>query len=300
MARAMSKSMRREAAEGYMFILPWAIGYLLFRLGPLLASLYLSVTNYNGSDLPKYVGADNYVYLFTQDPRFIDSLTSTLKFVVGFLPLSLIVGLAIAIMMNQKVPGILVFRGLYYLPSVTTGVAVALLWGFIFNKQWGVLNAMLDWFGIDKIGWLTDQNWVMVSFILMALWGVGGTMIVYLAGLQAIPTDITESATIDGANTIQRFFSITLPMLTPTIFFNLVTGMIGAFQIFENAFIMTGGGPNYKTYFFGLNIYYTSFKNLQFGYASTIAWILFIIIGALTLFVMSTSRRWVYYAGEKN
>jgi multiple sugar transport system permease protein len=140
----------------------------------------------------------------------------------------------------------------------------------------------------------------MVSFILMALWGVGGTMIIYLAGLQAIPTDVGESATIDGANVFQRFFYITLPMLSPTIFFNLITGLIGAFQIFENAFIMTGGGPNYRTYFFGLNIYFTSFRMLQFGYASTIAWILFIIIGALTLFVMSTSRRWVYYAGDKN
>lgn len=300
MAQRMSKSARREALEGYLFILPWAIGYLLFRLGPLLVSFYLSVTNYNGSSDPKYIGAENYVYLFTQDPRFIDSLRSTFTFVGGFLPLSLVFGLAIAVLMNQKVPGILVFRGIYYLPSVTTGVAVALLWTFIFNKQWGILNAMLSWFGVDKIGWLSDQNWVMVSFVLMALWGVGGTMIVYLAGLQAIPTDVGESATIDGANTLQRFFLITLPMLTPTIFFNLVTGLISAFQIFENAYVMTGGGPNFKTYFFGLNIYFTSFRTLQFGYASTIAWILFIIIAALTLFVMSTSRRWVYYAGEKN
>lgn len=300
MATRMSKSARREAMEGYLFILPWAIGYLLFRFGPLLASLYLSVTNYNGSSTPKFIGIDNYVYLFTKDPRFIDSLRATFSFVGGFLPLSLIIGLAIAILMNQKVPGILIFRGVYYLPSVTTGVAVALLWTFVFNKQWGVLNAMLGWLGVEKIGWLVDQNWVMVSFILMALWGVGGTMIIYLAGLQAIPTDVGESATIDGANVFQRFFYITLPMLSPTIFFNLVTGLIGAFQIFENAFIMTGGGPNYRTYFFGLNIYFTSFRTLQFGYASTIAWILFIIIGALTLFVMSTSRRWVYYAGDKN
>ena len=300
MANKMSKSARREAFEGYLFILPWALGYLIFRLGPLLASLYLSVTNYNGSSTPKYIGFDNYIYLFTKDPRFIDSLRSTFTFVAGFLPLGLVLGLAIAVLMNQKVPGILVFRGLYYLPSVTTGVAVAILWAFIFHKQWGVLNAMLSWFGAPKIGWLVDQNWVMVSFVLMALWGIGGTMIIYLAGLQSIPTDVGESATIDGANTVQRFVYITLPMLTPTIFFNLITGLIGAFQIFENAFIMTGGGPNYKTYFFGLNIYFTSFKNLQFGYASTIAWILFIIIGALTVFVMSTSRRWVYYAGEKN
>jgi multiple sugar transport system permease protein len=301
MAKPMSRMLRREATEGYLFILPWALGYLMFRLGPLLASLYLSMTNYNGSEFPpKFVGLDNYSYLFTQDPRFIDSVRSTLQFVGGFLPLSLIIGLGIAVLMNQKVPGILAFRGIYYLPSVTTGVAVSLLWLFVFNKQFGVLNAMLHWFGAPRIGWLVDQNWVMVSFILMALWGVGGTMIVYLAGLQSIPTELTESATIDGANAIQRFFKITLPLLTPTIFFNLITGLIGAFQIFENAFIMTGGGPNYKTYFFGLNIYLTAFRQLKFGYSSTVAWILFILIAGLTVFVMSTSRRWVYYAGERS
>jgi multiple sugar transport system permease protein len=299
MAKPMSKSARREAFEGYIFILPWLLGYLMFRLGPLLASFYLSVTNYNGSDTPKFIGLANYQYLFTQDPRFIDSVRSTLQFVGGYLPLSLIIGLSIAVLMNQKVPGILAFRGIYYLPAVTTGVAVSLLWLFVFNKQFGVLNAILSWVHLPKIGWLVDQNWVMASFILMALWGVGGTMIVYLAGLQSIPTELTESATIDGANVFQRFFHITLPLLTPTIFFNLVTGLIGAFQTFETAFIMTGGGPNYRTYFFGLNIYLTSFRNLQFGYSSTIAWILFILIASLTLIVMSTSRRWVYYAGER-
>ncbi len=299
MAKPMSKMARREAIEGYLFILPWALGYLLFRFGPLLVSLYLSLTNYAGSDLPKFIGFQNYQYLFTQDPRLIDSLRATLLFVAGYLPLSLIIGLSIAILMNQKVPGILAFRGIYYLPSVTTGVAVSLLWIFVFNKQFGILNAILSIFGAPKIGWLVDQNWVMISFIIMTLWGVGGTMIVYLAGLQSIPTELTELATIDGANTVQRFFNITLPLLTPTIFFNLITGLIGAFQTFETAYIMTGGGPNYRTYFFGLNIYLTSFRSLQFGYASTIAWILFILIASLTLFVMSTSRRWVYYAGEK-
>ncbi|MBE0698143.1 MAG: sugar ABC transporter permease [Anaerolineaceae bacterium] len=291
---------RREAMEGYLFILPWAIGYLLFRLGPLLASLYLSFTNSAGTFFDStWVGFENYVYMFTQDPRFIDSLRSTLLFVAGYLPLNLLLGLGVAVLMNQGVRGILIFRGIYYLPSVTTGVAVALLWGFVFHKQYGILNAILSWVNIKPVGWLVDPDWVMQSFIIMSLWGVGGTMIVYLAGLQAIPTDINEAATIDGANRFKRFFSITLPLLTPTIFFNLVTGMIGAFQIFENAYIMTSGGPNYRTYFFGLNIYFTSFQSLRFGYSSTIAWILFILIATLTILVMTTSRRWVYYASEK-
>ncbi len=290
---------RREAIEGYLFILPWLIGYLLFRLGPLLASLYLSFTNYTGSGSPKWIGLENYRYMFTEDPRFLDSLRSTMSFVIGYLPLSLVIGLAIALLMNQKVRGILMFRGIYYLPAVTTGVAVALLWQFVFHKQYGVLNAILSWFSVPQIGWLVDPGVVMYAFIIMALWGVGGTMIVYLAGLQTIPTELYEAATIDGANSGQKFWSVTLPLLTPVIFFNLVTGMIAAFQIFENAYIMTSGGPNYATYFFGLNIYFTAFRSLRFGYASTIAYILFVIIASLTLFVMTTSRRWVYYAAEK-
>jgi multiple sugar transport system permease protein len=161
-----------------------------------------------------------------------------------------------------------------------------------------VLNAILSWFGVQNIGWLVDPKWVMPAFIVMALWGVGGTMIIYLAGLQSIPTELYEAAAIDGANLIQQFWKVTIPMLTPTIFFNLVTGLIAAFQIFENAYIMTNGGPNYATYFFGLNIYFTSFRSLRFGYASTMAFFLFVVIVSLTIFIFSTSRRWVYYAGE--
>jgi multiple sugar transport system permease protein len=299
MSAQKTRLARREAIEGYLFISPWIIGYLIFRLGPLLASLYLSFTNYTGSGSPKWIGLENYRYMFTEDPRFLDSLRSTMSFVIGYLPLSLVIGLAIALLMNQKVRGILMFRGIYYLPAVTTGVAVALLWQFVFHKQYGVLNAILSWFGVPQIGWLVDPGVVMYAFIIMALWGVGGTMIVYLAGLQTIPTELYEAATIDGANSGQKFWSVTLPLLTPVIFFNLVTGMIAAFQIFENAYIMTNGGPNYATYFFGLNIYFTAFRSLRFGYASTIAYILFVIIASLTLFVMTTSRRWVYYAAEK-
>jgi multiple sugar transport system permease protein len=294
-----NKRARREAIEGYLFILPWLIGYLLFRLGPLLASLYLSFTNYSGSGSPKWIGLENYRYMLSEDPRFLDSLRSTLSYVAGYLPASLVLGLAIALLMNQKVRGILVFRGVYYLPAVTTGVAVALLWQFVFHKQYGVLNALLSPFGIPQIGWLVDPNVVMYAFIIMALWGVGSTMIVYLAGLQAIPTELYEAATIDGANNAHKFWSVTLPLLTPVLFFNLVTGMIAAFQIFENAYIMTSGGPNYATYFFGLNIYFTAFQSLRFGYSSTIAYVLFVLIAALTLFVMTTSRRWVYYAAER-
>ena len=295
-----SKLARKEALEGYLFILPWIVGYLLFRLGPLLASLVLSFTSYTGKGTLRFVGLTNYAYMLLQDPRFRDSVRSTFAFVVGYLPLSLVLGLAIALLMNQKVRGITIFRTIYYLPSVTTGVAVAMLWQFVFHKQFGILNAILSVVGIPRIGWLVDARWVMIAFVIMALWGVGGTMIIYLAGLQSIPTELYESASIDGANRLQQFWSVTIPMLSPTIFFNLVTGLIGAFQIFENAYIMTSGGPNYATYFFGLNIYFTSFRSLRFGYASTMAWLLFILIVVLTILVFATSRRWVFYAGTRD
>ena len=295
-----SRLVRREAIEGYLFIMPWLIGFLIFRFGPMIYSFFLSLTDYAARGAPKFVGLENYIYMFTKDPRFIDSLRSTFQFVIGSLPLTIIIGLAIALLMNQKVRGMTTFRAIYYLPAVISGVAVAILWQFVFHKQWGVLNAILALFGVKSIGWLVDPQWVMVAFIIMSIWGVGGSMIIYLAGLQSIPTELYESAAIDGANRFRQFRSITIPMLTPTIFFVLITGLIAAFQIFENAYIMTGGGPNYATYFFGLNIYFTAFKTLSFAYASALAWILFAIIVALTIMVFSTSRRWVFYAGASD
>ena len=294
-----TKMARREAIEGYLFILPWILGFLIFRLGPMLYSLFLSFTDYAARGAPQFIGLENYTYMFTKDPRFLDSLRSTLAFVVGYLPLNLALGLAIALLMNQRVRGITGFRSIYYLPAVTSGVAVAILWQFVFHKQWGILNAILAVFGVQPIGWLVDPKWVMVAFVIMSIWGVGGSMIIYLAGLQSIPTELYESASIDGANGARKFWHITLPMLTPTIFFVLITGLIAAFQIFESAYIMTGGGPNYATYFFGLNIYFTAFQSLRFAYASTLAWMLFAIIAALTIVVFTTSRRWVFYAGAR-
>lgn len=294
-----SKLTKTEAVEGFLFIMPWFLGFLIFRLGPMLYSLFLSLNRYRGTGTMQWVGLDNYVYMFTKDPLFRHSLRATTTYVLGYLPLNLIVGFSIALLMNQKVRGIVGFRTIYYLPSVTSGVAVAMLWQFVFHKQYGVLNAFLNIFGIEQIGWLVDREYVMIAFIIMSLWGVGGSMIVYLAGLQSIPTELYEAASIDGANRVQRLWSITIPMMTPTIFFNLVTGLIGAFQIFANAFIMTGGGPQYATYFFGLNIYFAAFQALRFGRASATAWVLFLIIITLTIFVVTSSRRWVYYAGTR-
>ena len=290
---------RREMREGYLFLLPWLVGFLIFTLGPLLASFYLGFTLYRGGGSPRWIGLGNFHRLFLEDHLFWQSLKVTLVYAAGYIPLSLVLGLAIALLMNQKVRGIIGFRTIYYLPSVTTGVAVAILWMFVFHRDFGVLNSILALFGVEPISWLFNSRWVMVAFIIMGLWGVGGSMVIYLAGLQSIPTELYEAASIDGANRVRRFFSITIPMMSPTIFFNLVTGLIYTFQIFTQAYIMTQGGPNYATYFYSLNIYYTTFRSLRLGYAAAMAWILFVLILLLTLSVFRTARTWVYYEGEK-
>ncbi len=298
MARARMSLGRREELEGYLFLLPWVAGFLIFSLGPLLASLYLGLTEYRGFGSPTWVGLGNFRRMLLEDRLFWQSLRVTLLYAAGYLPLSLLLGFSIALLMNQRVRGILAFRTIYYLPAVVSGVAVAILWQFVFHREFGVLNAVLAWFGIEAIPWLLSERFALVAFIIMGLWGVGGGMIIYLAGLQGIPTDLYEAAAIDGASLWQRFWRITIPMMTPTLFFNLVTGLIGTLQIFATAYVMTGGGPNYATYFFSLNIYDTTFRRLRFGYASALAWFLFIIILIATVGVFISGKYWVHYEHE--
>ena len=288
---------RKEALAGYLYIMPWLAGFLLFTAIPILASFYLAFTSYRGYGRPEWIGFENFIFMLTQDDLFWKSAQVTLTYVIGFLPLGLILGFSIALLMNQNVRGITVFRTVYYLPAILTGVAVAIMWQFVFHKEFGVLNEILSWVNISPIAWLNDTRWVMVAFIIMGLWGVGGGMIIYLSGLQSIPSDLYEAATIDGANSLQKLWKITIPLMTPVIFFNLVTGMIATFQIFTTAFVMTRGGPNYATYFFSLNIYYTTFRSLRLGYASAMAFALFLLILALTSVILFTSNKWVYYSG---
>lgn len=297
MALPKTKLARREALSGYLYISPWILGFLFFTAIPILASFYLAFTSYRGYGDIELIGFANFVKMFTDDDIFWQSARVTLIYVIGFLPPGLVLGYSIALLMNQKVRGITLFRTIYYLPAILTGVAVAMMWQFVFHREFGVLNAMLGWFGVEPISWLFDTRWVMVAFIIMGLWGVGGGMIIYLAGLQSIPSDLYEAATIDGANPWQKLWKITIPLTTPVIFFNLVTGMIATFQVFIQPFIMTDGGPNYATYFFSLNIYHTTFRSLRLGYASAMALILFLLILGLTSIVLLTSNRWVYYSG---
>jgi len=290
---------RREAAWAYFFISPWIVGFIIFTIGPMLASLYYSFTKYNIISPPQWTGLANIRDLL-RDPLFWKSLQVTVYYAALALPLGLLVGFFLAVLLNQKIPGVNVWRTIYYLPSVIAGVAVALLWMRIFNPKIGILNPFLAKFGIQGPGWLNDPQWAMPALVIMSLWGVGGGMIIYLAGLQGVPTTLYEAAKVDGASLWQRFWHVTLPMVTPVIFYNLVMGMIGAFQFFTVVYVATGGSgsPARATLFYNLYLYQNAFKYFEMGYASTMAWILFLIVMALTILVFRSSAVWVYYEGE--
>ena len=290
---------QREAIEGYLFLLPWLLGFLLLTLGPVLASLSLSFTDWQVGLRINFVGLDNYVQMFTKDNQFWKSLQVTAVYSVMALPTGIIVALGMALLLNQQIAGISLFRTIYYLPAVTSGVAVALLWSWIFNSEFGVLNWLLSLVGIEGPAWLLDPAWALPALAIMSLWGAGALMIIYLASLQAIPPSLYEAAQIDGANAFSQFRHITIPMLTPTILFNLVVGIIAVFQTFTNAWIMTKGGPSYATYFYVLHLFNNAFGYARMGYASALAWVLFVIVLILTAVVLRSSHYWVFYAGEK-
>ena len=289
---------RREARWAYLLIGPWILGFIAFTLGPMVASLIFSFTDYTVAKPVHFVGLNNFIHLFTQDYRFWLALQVTLTYAVFAIPLGLVLGLLLALLLNAKIPGVSVWRTLYYTPSVVSGVAVAILWLYLFNPQYGVINWLLSLVGIRGPGWLGSPDWALPALIIMSFWGVGGGMIIYLAGLQGIPTALYEAAEVDGANRIQSFFNITLPMITPVLFYNLVTGIIGTFQIFTSVFVMTGGGPVERTLFYNLYLYQKAFRDQMMGYASALAWVLFVVVLVLTLLVFRSSSLWVYYEGE--
>lgn len=295
--RRLTESERKEAFSFHLFTAPWAIGFLIFTLGPMLFSLYLSFTEYNISKPPVWVGLGQYRKAFFQDDAFWVSLKVTFTYAVTSIPLQLVLGLIIALLLNSDIPGVSFWRTIYYLPSVISGVAVAVLWILVFHPTSGVFNTVLGYFGIQGPQWLYDKNWALPALVIMSLWGVGGSMIIYLSSLQGIPTALYEAATIDGATAWRKFWRITLPMITPVLFFNLVMGIIGALQSFTNAFVMTEGGPQQATLFYGLRLYYAAFRDVRMGYASMLAWVLFFIILVLTALVVRSSSFWVYYEG---
>jgi multiple sugar transport system permease protein len=294
---------RREAIWAYALISPWILGFIVFTLGPMVASIYFSLTNLTVTTLtraPKFAGLLNWIKMLTDDPKFWWSFRVTVTYAAAAIPLGLALGLALALLLNAKVPGLRVWRTIFYMPSVLSTVAVAVLWTFIFNPSFGVLNWLLRVTSLWRHppGWLGSTTWALPALILMSLWGVGGGMIIYLAGLQGIPTTLYEAATIDGAGAAQRFWSITLPMISPVIFYNLITGIIGTFQYFANAFIMTNGGPADATLFYNLYLYRQTFTFGDLAFGSAMAWFLLFVVLVLSLLVFRSSSMWVYYEGE--
>ncbi|MBI1332065.1 MAG: sugar ABC transporter permease [Armatimonadetes bacterium] len=265
----------------------------------MLSSLALSLYKYDLADA-KYVGFENYRRLFVQDPLFWKALKNTFLYTFFTVPLGVLGSLLIALLLNQQVKGLRIFRTLFYLPSMVPAVASALLWQWVFNADNGILNQVLGWFGLPNIEWLQNEKFTLWAFVLMSLWGIGGQrMIIFLAGLQGIPESYYEAAKLDGAGTFKQFRHITLPSLSPVMFFNLVLGLVGAFQVFTSAYIMTSGGPNNASLFYSLYIFRNAFEYFKMGKASAMAWVLFVILLTFTLIQMALSKRWVHYEGEQ-
>ncbi|MBT9147473.1 MAG: Lactose transport system permease protein LacF [Syntrophomonadaceae bacterium] len=294
----MTKLERRDFRNGLIFVSPWLVGFLIFILYPIISSFYYSLTDYNILQPPVWVGLANYERLLFEDPLFWKSLENTLFMVLFGLPLMIIGSLGIALLLNAKVKAMSIHRTIFYLPSVIPDVAGAILWLWILNPMYGPITTMLQTLGISSPGWLTDPEWSKPSLLFMGLWGLGAGMIMYLASLQDVPEQLYESAKLDGARTWHRFWYITLPMISPVIFFSLVMGLIGWFGYFTAVFIMTGGGPAFSTLTYALYLYQNAFVFWRMGYASAQAWILFGIVLVATIAVFKTSTRWVYYAGE--
>jgi len=297
----MTQIERRENMKGYLFITPYLIGFTAFIAIPLAFSLFSSFTYYNITAVQKWYGAGNYTSLFTGDKYFWKSLYNTLYYVVFSVPLVIIVSMALALLLNLKVKGMKLFRTVYYLPSVLSGVAVFLLWQWIFDPNAGLLNNGLALLGIHGPAWLFDAATTKPAMIIMRLWGTGSTTIILLAALQGVSKDLYEAGDIDGAKGFKKFFYITLPMISPTIFFVMITGISSAFQIFDQAYIMTDGtgGPSQSLLFYNFYLFNTAFQDMLMGKASAMAWILFIIIMLFTIIQTVASRKWVHYEGGK-
>lgn len=295
--RRLSPLRIREAIDGYLCILPWFIGFVVFIAGPMIASLYLVFLDWDIITPPSWNGMGNIVQML-DDPLFWKSLYNTMYVTFISVPLNLILSLVLAVLLNSKIRGVYVYRTLVFLPSQTPAVANAMLWMWIFNPTFGLANFLLEKIGLSPVYWLSDPAWAKPALIIMGLWGIGGNIVIYLAGLQGIPRQMYEAATIDGATSWDSFRYVTLPMMSPVIFFNLITGIIGAFQSgFTTVYIMTEGGPQNATLLYMLYLYRNGFEFFKMGYASTLAWVLFIIVGVFTLIQFVMAKKWVYYEG---
>lgn len=295
----MKRKLRSERA-GYWFILPWLLGMLFFTIGPMIFSFVLSFSEWDvitGIDSIRFVGLENFINIF-QDELFYQSLKVTFIFALVSVPLYQIISIFIAVLLNMRSRGMKFFRLAFFMPSVIPAVAVSMMWIMILNPEYGILNKALALVGIQGPAWLQDPDYALGALVVMGIWGVGNTIIIYLSGLQGVPEELYEASQLDGAGIMRRFFNITVPMISPTIFFNLIMGIIGGFQYFTQAFVMTNGGPMNSTLFYNLFLYNKAFVDYEMGYASALSWILFAIILIFTLLVIKSSSAWVYYHGD--
>ncbi len=290
----------KRAAWGYLFLLPWLLGLLVFWLGPILASFYLSLTSYDVLSDPRFIGLENYVTAFTKDDLFWPSLARTFQYSLIVVPLGLAGSLFLAILLNRGMKGTNIFRTLFFMPHLTPVVALALLWTWLFHPTVGPVNQVLGAVGLAGPGWLTSAQWALPALIIISLWANwgGNGMLIFLAGLQGVSQELLDAAEIDGAGTWAKFRNVTLPMISPTILFNLILGIIGSLQVFTLAFVATEGGPSYATWFYALHIYNQAFKYFRMGYGSALAWLFVVLLLIFTFVQLRLSRRWVYYGGE--
>ncbi len=282
----------------YLFISPWLFGFVVFTFGPLLFSLYMSLHEWSVTRDPIFVGLQNYITMFTNDKQFYKSLLLTFKFAALFVPLNMIIALILAVLLTQRIKGVKFFRTIFYIPSVISGVAVSIIWGWIFNTKYGILNYLLSLIGIQGPKWLMNPKWAIVAVVIASAWGVGTMMLIFYTNIKSIPKDYYEAAVMDGASPIHQFFNITLPIITPTILFNLITSTIAALQQLTLVILLTQGGPMKSTYFYGLYVFENAFKHQKLGYASANAWVMFLIILCLTAIIFKSSDTWVFYEAE--
>jgi multiple sugar transport system permease protein len=293
----------REEIAGWLWTSPWLLGFFLFVFGPMVASLYLSFTKYAIGGTPQVIGLDNFVRALSgKDDLFWPSMGRTVEYAFVMVPIGIGLSLLAAMLLNQGLKGTSVFRTLFFLPSLTPIVAAAVIWRWLYQPDFGAINWLLWQLGVDEgPRWLTSPSLALPSLMLIGLWASvgGGAMVIFLAGLQGVPRELHDAAAIDGANAWQRFRNVTLPLMTPTIFFNLVIGIIAALKVFALAVLATQGGPNYATWFFNLHLYNNAFQFFEMGYASALAWIFFLLVVTLTFLNVRWSRSWVYYEGEE-
>lgn len=291
------KKWGRGAGIGFVLILPAVLGFLFFCAIPILYSAYLSMTDWNIFKAPNFVGLKNYVKVFTNDYLFKEAIKATFKFAIGSTVCSSIYAFFLALLLNARVRGLSVYRTVFYLPSIVPSVAMCVLWTWLYNKDFGLFNSLLGTFGLPKQPFLTGQKTVIPSLIFMAMWSSGSTMIIYLAGIQGVPESLREAVCIDGGNYWHELVHVIIPMVSPVIFFNVLMSLVGSFQAFNQAFLMTKGGPNNKSLFYGYYLYSTAFKQNKMGYACALGWVMFLIMIAFTAIFFKTFTKHVFFEG---